>query len=350
MLRTSRPLITLCCTLLCLGTPLAAERIDGIGLVEVTPEGAARFAVLGAVECASWNLERVQVDRNPASGEAELHFDSPGCLVTPPPIDPFFSEFELFEHGEDLDFRRIEPRLGLQGYLEGEITVSSNRTPTESGRFDTRFWLEPLSQGLPPEEEPELRFRLHTPVPVRFVSLETVDVNLRDVRYEIELEADPAGIITEVLALPNPGLGEHQVFVRLGDLGAARQIVVSGEGGGSTCTATSMAHCLNRGRFRVTANWEDFDGGTGPARTIGLSSDSGLFWFFDEDNVELMVKVLDGCSTPFDAYWVFASGLTNVAVDLTVTDTFTGQSWSRSTQLHEEFGPILDTAALSVCP
>ncbi len=42
-------------------------------------------------------------------------------------------------------------------------------------------------------------------------------------------------------------------------------------------------------------------------------------------NVEVVVKVLNGCSPPFNHYWVFASGLTNVAVELTVTDTQTGE-------------------------
>ena len=53
-----------------------------------------------------------------------------------------------------------------------------------------------------------------------------------------------------------------------------------------------------------------------------LTANTGDFWFFDEANVEVMVKVLDGCESSA-RYWVFAAGLTNVGVTLTVTD---GQS------------------------
>ena len=33
------------------------------------------------------------------------------------------------------------------------------------------------------------------------------------------------------------------------------------------------------------------------------------------------VKLLDGCFDPFDTFWVFAAGLTEVGVTLTVEDT-----------------------------
>ena len=29
---------------------------------------------------------------------------------------------------------------------------------------------------------------------------------------------------------------------------------------------------------------------------VPLTSDSGYFWFFDADNIELVVKVLDACT------------------------------------------------------
>lgn len=61
-----------------------------------------------------------------------------------------------------------------------------------------------------------------------------------------------------------------------------------------------------------------------PARAtpVQLTGDTGYFWFFNASNVELVVKVLDACH--FGRFWVFAGGLTNVDVDLTVTDTATG--------------------------
>ena len=54
-----------------------------------------------------------------------------------------------------------------------------------------------------------------------------------------------------------------------------------------------------------------------------LTSDAGAFWFFGEDNLELMVKIVDG-RTLNDRFWVFYGGLSDVEYEITVTDTGTG--------------------------
>ena len=55
-----------------------------------------------------------------------------------------------------------------------------------------------------------------------------------------------------------------------------------------------------------------------------MTGDTGGFWFFNPDNVELMVKVLDG--RPVNGYWwVFYAGLTDVEFTLTVTPTGGGE-------------------------
>jgi hypothetical protein len=57
---------------------------------------------------------------------------------------------------------------------------------------------------------------------------------------------------------------------------------------------------------------------------VPLTDDTGAFWFFREDNLELAVKVLDG--RPVNGHrWVFYGSLTNVAFELRVTDTETGR-------------------------
>ena len=75
---------------------------------------------------------------------------------------------------------------------------------------------------------------------------------------------------------------------------------------------------------------------------------SALFWFFNADNAELLLKVLDGCSVT-GTYWIFAAGLTNVAVELTVEDTLTGEIRQYRNPLGTPFAPVQDTAAFS-CP
>ena len=79
-----------------------------------------------------------------------------------------------------------------------------------------------------------------------------------------------------------------------------------------------------------------------------LSSDSGYFWFFSADNIELIVKVLDGCAINSE-HWVFASGLTNVNVTMIVEDTVTGGSQTYLNPQGQAYQPLQDTSAFS-CP
>ncbi|MEM8931514.1 MAG: spondin domain-containing protein, partial [Acidobacteriota bacterium] len=53
---------------------------------------------------------------------------------------------------------------------------------------------------------------------------------------------------------------------------------------------------LRDGRFRVTVEWRDTDQRRGVGQPLELTDDSGTFWFFDAANVEVLVKVLDGCA------------------------------------------------------
>jgi len=92
----------------------------------------------------------------------------------------------------------------------------------------------------------------------------------------------------------------------------------------SACVATATSLCLNGGRFRVAVNWTDFSGNTGAGTAVSLTGDTGYFWFFSSNNVELAVKVLDARALN-DAFWVFYGALSNVEYRMTVTDTATGQ-------------------------
>src|SRR5262249_8573504 len=90
------------------------------------------------------------------------------------------------------------------------------------------------------------------------------------------------------------------------------------------CVTTDTALCTS-GRFRVTADWQTASGESGAAQAVQLTSEAGYFWFFDPANVELVVKSLDACALG-RGNWFFGTGLTTVAVQLVVTDTFTGES------------------------
>ncbi len=140
-----------------------------------------------------------------------------------------------------------------------------------------------------------------------------------------------------------------------GAIGAVRSAPPShrsGAGSGSSgpCVEGPTRLCLGGGRFAVEATWTTSSGSTGVAQAAPLTSDTGTFWFFNADNLELIVKVLDACGPPFDRFWVFAAGLTNVEVSLHVTDLVTSETWTRTNPLGQAFQPILDTGAFDTCP
>lgn len=117
----------------------------------------------------------------------------------------------------------------------------------------------------------------------------------------------------------------------------------------SPCTPTATAICLNGGRFRVQAMFLTPQGQNGLANTVKLTDDSGYLWFFGATNIEAVIKVLDGCAVN-NRYWLFAGGLTNVRVMLTVTDTVRGSSATYLNQQGPAFQPIQDTGAFATCP
>ena len=92
----------------------------------------------------------------------------------------------------------------------------------------------------------------------------------------------------------------------------------------SACSPGATALCLNDGRFSVQVTWRAVNIGTsGSGQAVPVTGDTGAFWFFSSNNLELIIKVVDGRS--FNGYyWVFYGALSNVQYTITVTDTVTG--------------------------
>lgn len=118
-------------------------------------------------------------------------------------------------------------------------------------------------------------------------------------------------------------------------------------GSGTTCTSDGQTLCLNGSRFQVRATWRDYSGASGPAQAVPLTNDTGYFWFFGRDNVEVVVKALDFCAV--NGRWaVYAAGLTDVGIGLTVTDTRSGVTKSYANDLGVPFVLVRD--APFACP
>lgn len=114
----------------------------------------------------------------------------------------------------------------------------------------------------------------------------------------------------------------------------------SGGGGGSGCVASISNLCLLGSRFRVDVAYRDYAGKMGNGTAFPLTPDTGAFWFFSADKLELMVKIVSFCGTPANDFAVYAGGLTDVETTMTVTDTATGLAASYSSPLGTLFMPV----------
>ncbi|HEX9148110.1 MAG TPA: SBBP repeat-containing protein [Thermoanaerobaculia bacterium] len=112
------------------------------------------------------------------------------------------------------------------------------------------------------------------------------------------------------------------------------------------CSADATTLCLNNGRFKVQTQWTTPQGQSGAGQAVGLTSDTGYFWFFSSNNAEIVAKVVDGRALN-SRFWVFAGGLTNVNVVMTVTDTLTGAFKTYTNPQGVAFQPIQDTSAFA---
>ncbi len=107
--------------------------------------------------------------------------------------------------------------------------------------------------------------------------------------------------------------------------------------------------CLGSDRFKVEVEWTNFDGQRGNGLAFPRTDQSGTLFFFDPDNTEMLLKVIDGCD--FNGhFWVFASATTDVEYNLTVTDTQSGQSRVYDNPLGSPAPAIVDTRAFATCP
>jgi ELWxxDGT repeat protein len=161
---------------------------------------------------------------------------------------------------------------------------------------------------------------------------------LSTVQYTLTVTDTETGAARRYINPPGRlgSVGDTNAFGPLGATGSGlsvgpeaavfEPIVAAGKAAGdkAPCVPSATRLCLAGGRFAVTARWKDFDGNVGDGKAVPLAGgDTGYFWFFGADNVEVVLKVLDG--RPVNGkFWVFYGALSSVEYTLTVTDTETG--------------------------
>jgi photosystem II stability/assembly factor-like uncharacterized protein len=115
------------------------------------------------------------------------------------------------------------------------------------------------------------------------------------------------------------------------------------------CIPDPTTLCLSAGRFKVTTQWPTATGQSAAGQAVPLAGgDTGYFTFFDSANVEVVVKILNGCGTN-GSFWTFAGGLTDLGVVMTVTDTLTGSVKTYTNPAGTPFQPIQDINAFETC-
>jgi hypothetical protein len=222
-------------------------------------------------------------------------------------------------------------------------------------------WSAPLAAAPPPPLSPpgHLAAATLTPTEAKLTWLDRatdetevrVEVRTLDATF-LDVGALPAGATAALVQGLQPATG-YVFRVRAGRTGTfsdysneARAVTFAVPG---SCVADAQTLCLHD-RFRVQATWRSADGRSGAAAVLPVpAGDSGLFWFTSPDNLELLVKVLDGCAQN-GHYWVFAGPATDLQFLLTATDTRTGKVKVYFNPLGVPARAVTDSAAFAECP
>jgi predicted esterase len=176
----------------------------------------------------------------------------------------------------------------------------------------------------------------------------TADSNFQEALPQLEQQWDSLGVTYEVEELegaPHNDLPAASVLAGFQFMvGKSRPLELGG-----ICATSEDQLCVLGGRFRITVSYADAQGSFGAGHVAGLRSDgSGLFWFFNEQNWEMLAKVLDGCHFN-QHYWVLVAASTDLAYTVTVTDLATGKVKTYGNLLGNASPAVVDLDAFATC-
>ncbi|MCY3928067.1 MAG: PKD domain-containing protein [Acidobacteria bacterium] len=128
---------------------------------------------------------------------------------------------------------------------------------------------------------------------------------------------------------------------------ASRDILVRASDPAGTCEPNGKTLCLQDSRYAVSVDWWSGDGGRGKGTVVHAGTNEvGLFRFFDTDNWEILIKVLDGCAVNGHV-WVFGASTTDVGYTIRVTDTVPGHAKEYRNEPGAPAAAMTDTKAFS---
>lgn len=123
------------------------------------------------------------------------------------------------------------------------------------------------------------------------------------------------------------------------------------DSGAGACVSDANTLCLLGGRFEARIQFRTAQGQQGPGLANPIRDFSGAFSFFNPDNLEMLLKVIDGCALN-NRFWVFYAATTNVEFVLTVRDKENPSAPVKTyvNNLNNPAPPIQDTNAFTICP
>ena len=128
---------------------------------------------------------------------------------------------------------------------------------------------------------------------------------------------------------------------------ASRDLLVRASEPAGSCEPDGETLCLQDSRYAVVVDWWTSDGRSGTGSVVhGGTNDSGLFYFFNRENWEVLIKVLDGCALNGHV-WVYGASTTDLGYEVTVTDTVTGQANEYRNEPGQPAPAIADATALA---
>ncbi len=130
--------------------------------------------------------------------------------------------------------------------------------------------------------------------------------------------------------------------------GSAPVQIIDNDAARTRCTANATTLCLLGGELAVEIRWTTKRGQSGRGQARRLSEKSGLFWFFDRDNFEMLVKAVDGCRIS-GSRWLYFSGTTDVGYTVRVTESATGLAREYRNVTGQLALPVADTATFRGC-
>jgi hypothetical protein len=229
----------------------------------------------------------------------------------------------------------------LSPFLRDTVTFTVAAEVVPEPFAQVRFAAPPVSPALPTSSEPvtaKVIARVACNVPSFAVERSGYSI---DLRYQITDDCSSSPIDHPVdVALGVLPAGTYDL--RVLDIGSGSPVVEDEAAFTVTDTSCDEGLCLQSGRFAVTAQWVLPDGTAGSGTPHSSTPETGALWFFDPGNLELFVKVLDGCGVN-GRYWVFVAGLTNVQVEVRMHDELLGTTATYTNPQGTLFQPIADT-------